>query len=452
MSELEPTRRTLLKAGVVGGAGAVAGPFLWTQAASSAVAPGGVHLSYGKHAAHEMVVSWSTPHSVKKPVLEFGPTRHYGHTIEADSSSAQRVGSVYHHAATHRLKPDTTYYYRLHHQGGTPRTGSFHTAAAKPRPFRFAAFGDMGVNTAAAQNIALIQRQKPEFAFVVGDLCYADSGGMGTSKASQQDYTLWDKFLTQIQPSAHSIPWMTTVGNHEMENGNGELGYAGYRARFRLPANGAPGGAVTYALAKGNVGFIALDGNDATYEYTRNRDYLGSALDHWLASWLKEFRERQDIDFIVVGFHQCAYCTNLAHASDGGIRDRWEKLFDQYAVDVVVNGHNHCYERTHLMRGGKPVKEAPQGATVSTTQGTVYITAGGGGASSYPEVPLHLSYVTDESGLKVPEVTTYNAVGTADHSIAFFDVSPRDKHGVATMKLRTLSSAGKLIDSLTITR
>jgi hypothetical protein len=452
MTELEPTRRTVLKAGLVGGAGALAGPFLWTQAASSAVAPGGVHLAYGGTSTSTMNVSWSTPHSVGRPVLDLGTTRHYGTTVHADSVSSLGVDTVYHHVDLSHLRPDTTYYYRLRHQGSTPRTGSFRTAPAKPRAFRFAAFGDMGVNAAAQKNIALLRQQDPDLAFVVGDLCYADSGGMGTSSGSQQDFTLWDRFLGQVQPSARAIPWMTTVGNHEMENGNGELGYAGYHARMRMPRNGAARGSVTYSFVRGNVGFLALDGNDATYEYTRNRGYLGSALDRWLTGRLKAYRDRDDLDFIVVGFHQCAYCTNVAHASDGGIRDRWEAIFDRFSVDVVVNGHNHCYERTHLMRGGAPVAEAPKGATVSTRKGTVYLTAGGAGASAYPEVPVDLSYVTVQGGLKLPELTTYRAVGTADHSIAFFDVSPRDRHGVATMKLRTLASDGTLIDSLTLRR
>jgi len=446
------TRRTLLKAGLAGGAGAAVSPVLWTQPGWSAVAPGGVHLSYGLVPKHDMNLSWSTPHSVRRPLLDLGTTSRYGTTVAAQSVSSQRVGTVYHHVGLHDLKPGTLYHYRLRHAGTTVRTGTFRTPPKVHKPFRFAAFGDMGVNDAAAKHVRLMNSQKPAFAFVVGDLCYADSGGMGTSSSSQQDFGLWDRWLAQIQPSAHAIPWMTTVGNHEMENGNGELGYAGYLARFRHPRNGAPGGRATYSFVHGNVAFIALDGNDATYEYTRNHGYLGSALDHWLASRLASFRKRQDIDFIVVGFHQCAYCTNVAHASDGGVRDRWESLFDRYSVDLVVNGHNHCYERTHLMRGGRPVREARKGDTVDTKTGTIYLTAGGAGASSYPELGLPTSYVTVKGGLKIPEITTWNAVGTAEHSIAFLDVSPRDKHGIATMRLRALSTDGKLLDSLTMRR
>lgn len=446
------TRRTVLKAGLLGTAGAVAGPMLWTQAARSATRAAGVHLSYGNLPGSRMSVSWSTAGSVQTPTLELGTSTDYGHRLTADSVSSLRVDSVYHHVDLDQLRPGTTYYYRLSHAGSTPVTGSFTTAPEQPGPFRFAAFGDMGVEADAATNVRLIQAKGAEFAILVGDIAYADSGGMGVSRASQQDFTTWDRLLAQIEPSAKQIPWMTTVGNHEMENGNGELGYDGYRARFRHPVNGAPGGKETYSFVRGNVAFIALDGNDATYEYTRNTGYLGSTLDDWLRQRLASYRSRHDIDFILVGFHQCAYCTNLAHASDGGVRDRWEALFDQYQVDVVINGHNHCYERTHLMRGGVPVQEAPTGATVDTSQGTLYITAGGAGASTYPDLGHPLSYVTTEHGLKVPELTRYNAVSDTAHSVAFFDASPRDADGVATLRLNVLATAGGTIDTVTIAR
>lgn len=452
LTRTAPSRRTLLKAGLIGGAGVVAGPTLWTQAARSAAPATGVHLSYGSDPVSRMNVSWSTAGSVQAPRLDLGLTPDYGLTLRPESVSSLRVDSVYHHVDLSDLRSGTRYYYRLSHDGGPATRGSFTTAPPSEEPFRFAAFGDMGVAEDAARNVNLIRREGAEFAFVVGDIAYADDGGMGTSRESQQDFGLWDEFLTQIQPSSAAIPWMTTVGNHEMENGNGELGYDGYRARFRHPDNGASGGQETYSFVRGNVAFIALDGNDATYEYTRNKGYLGAAGDSWLELQLITFRARADIDFILVGFHQCAYCTNVAHASDGGIRDRWEALFDRYQVDVVINGHNHCYERTHLMRAGKPVQQAPRGSTVSTNEGTIYITAGGGGASAYPDVLPKLSYYTNEHGLKIPEVTDYRAIGDATHSVAFFDAHPRDAEGRARLDLEVIASDGSKVDTLTIAR
>ncbi len=34
------------------------------------------------------------------------------------------------------------------------------------------------------------------------------------------------------------------------------------------------------------------------------------------------------------------------------MRTNWVPLFDKYAVDLVINGHNHIYERTDPLKGG----------------------------------------------------------------------------------------------------
>ncbi|HEY9409874.1 MAG TPA: fibronectin type III domain-containing protein, partial [Jiangellaceae bacterium] len=113
-----PSRRTLLKAGLIGGAGVVAGPMLWTQAARSAAPATGVHLSYGANPVKQMNVSWSTAGSVQAPRLDLGMTPDYGLTLRPDSLSSIRVDSVYHHVDLSDLRPGTRYYYRLSHDGG----------------------------------------------------------------------------------------------------------------------------------------------------------------------------------------------------------------------------------------------------------------------------------------------------------------------------------------------
>ncbi|GAA4115026.1 metallophosphoesterase [Nocardioides fonticola] len=447
-----PSRRGLLAGSVAGVAGATS-PLLWVPPADAAVRPAGVHLTYGADAKRRMAVSWSTPSSVKRPRLELARGNDWGAVHQADSRPSKDVGTVYHHVDLTGLEPDTEYRYRITHGGGTPYVGSFRTAPARPRPFRFTTFGDMGVNAAAAQHVALIRSQKPELAFVVGDLCYADSsGGTGLGGPNTQDFAVWDQWLDQIRPSAASVPWMTTVGNHEMEAGNGDLGYNGYLDRFTLPGNGVHDGPVTYSFTHGNVGFVALDGNDASFEIDRNQGYLGNAQDAWLTGRLAALRARDDIDFLVVGFHNCMYCTNLVHGSDGGNRSRWEPIFDRFGVDLVVNGHNHCYERTHPMRDGVPVTEAPSGSTIDSAAGTTYMTAGGAGQAEYPTGGLPLSYVTIEGGIRVPEATTWSAITAEQHSIAFLDVTPRNRRGTATMKLRTLATDGTVLDTLTFKR
>jgi hypothetical protein len=67
-------------------------------------------------------------------------------------------------------------------------------------------------------------------------------------------------------PSAMHRPWMPALGNHEVEAGNGPLGYNSYHARYTLPGNGTPFAGNWYRYQVGSVLFISLDNNDVVYE------------------------------------------------------------------------------------------------------------------------------------------------------------------------------------------
>jgi hypothetical protein len=191
---------------------------------------------------------------------------------------------------------------------------------------------------------------------------------------------------------------------------------------------------------------VALDANDVSEEITRNRGYSGGAQTAWLDATLGALRADAAIDWIVVGFHHCAYCTNAVHASDGGVRDAWEPIFDRHEVDVVVNGHNHCYERAHPLRGGAVVDEVAAGGTWQSASGTTYITAGGGGQTGYPSSLAPLSYVTVAGGLRVPEAAPWSATRYNDNSLLVLDaVGPQ-------LVLTALRRDGTPIERLTLLR
>ncbi len=65
---------------------------------------------------------------------------------------------------------------------------------------------------------------------------------------------------------------------------------------------------------------------------------------------------------MVAFFHHCAYSTTNNHASDGGLRGALDPLFTKYQVDLVVQGHNHLFERTDPIKNGKKTRSAPDGS------------------------------------------------------------------------------------------
>jgi hypothetical protein len=457
------SRRTVLKGALAGAATAVAGPILWQRPGLTAQPPAARHLAFGDDPRTTMTISWLTTGPVAGAVVDVGPTNSYGQTVPAASSSVPGTQTVYHHARVAGLSPNTAYHYRVRHAGAESPDERFRTAPAAPQPFTFTAFGDQGVSDSAVTTTARVAGLDPAFHFHVGDLCYAYILGLGNPlhpfefpgvlQPIAYDAAKWDSWLRLIEPASARAPWMTTVGNHEMEPGFGPLGYNGYLTRTSMPATGPSRAPTVYAFRYGNVGLVALDGNDASAEIRFNQGYTEGAQDRWLRATLKALRSDPEIDFIVVGFHNCAYCTNAVHASDGGIRNRWGAIFDRFAVDLVINGHNHCYERTHPIRDGRPTREVRPGGVVRPARdGTTYITAGGGGQAAYQAALYPASYVVLGPGLRVPELAPWSATRYLDISLIAVDVTPRDGTGTATMTVRALRATGSLIERITLRR
>lgn len=462
------TRRRFLQGAAAGGAALALGPSLLKRAARGELAPArAAHLAFGADPRTGMVVSWGTGGDGGTQTLRVGPAGSgaWSAPIVAETRGVPRTPSRYHHAQVGGLDADTAYDYVVGDPSAPALSGSFTTAPDAARPFRFTAFGDQGVSANAAAVTQAVAAEAPEFHFHVGDLCYAYRTGVGSDALLPDEYqtrivdpAVWDAWLAQIEPVAAAVPWMPTIGNHEMEPGYGLRGYGGFLGRFSLPSGGAATGdepVVTYSFDYGNARFIALDANDANYEIPYNAGYLGSVQDAWLTERLASARAPgSGIDWIVVGYHQCSYCTNLLHASDAGLRDRWDALFARYQVDLVVNGHNHSYERAHPVVAGRlgPLDNVHVAELDPTTDGTTFITAGSGGNPRVERSAHPMSYVTMIGGLRVPELANWSASRYLNLSFISVDVTPRDGDGRATMTIRSLTPDRTEVDRVTLVR
>ncbi|MEV3906209.1 purple acid phosphatase family protein [Streptomyces canus] len=493
------SRRNMIRGGAVtlgavaGGAfvpGAVAQAATPTRTFASAesvdgalVAPFGRHLAYGNDARTEMTVSWQVPVAVKKPFIRIGARPwDLSRKIEAEVRTLYTPAGVgasgdhtqyYVHAKLSHLRPGQTYYYGVGHQGFDPAEphltgtlGTFTTAPAHKKPFTFTAFGDQGVSYHALANDSLILGQNPVFHLHAGDIAYGDPAGQGKSTDTGFDSRTWDQFLAQTESVAKSVPWMVSYGNHDMEAWYSPNGYGGEEARFTLPDNGPdkahlPG---VYSFVYGNTAIISLDPNDVSFEIPANLGISGGTQTTWFEGQLKKYRAAKDIDFIIVFFHHCAYCTSTAHASEGGVRQEWVPLFEKYTVDLVINGHNHQYERTDVIKGDKVAKKLPIGETAySETEGVVYVTAGAAGRSLYAfsapdsyeghlnEQDSVASFINTKDG-KVNETVAWSRVRYLNYSFLRVDVEPASKGHYAKLKVSGIAETGDRIDHFTVAR
>jgi len=449
----------------------------------SLVAPFGRHLAFGADPTTQIRVSWQVPLAVRKPFIRVGLRPwDLSRKIEAEmrplhtaalSPVLPAVDQYYLHAALDGLRPGTTYYYGVGHQNFDPATSaafatiaSFTTAPGHSEKFVFTAFGDQGVSYHALANDDLILARKPAFHLHAGDICYADSSGHGRD-GDIYDARAWDQFLAQTEPVASRVPWMVAVGNHDMEAWYSPNGYGGQDARWTLPGNGPdparlPG---TYSFTYGNVGVIALDANDVSYEIPANVGLSSGSQTAWLDKRLGELRARAGIDFIVVFFHHCAYSTTIAHASEGGVREAWVPLFEKHGADLVINGHNHVYERTDAIKGAVVSKQVPIGATVhSERDGIIYVTAGGAGGRLY-NFPVQDSYEGHvanldsvetyrwvKGGWRAPETVEWSRVRYTGYSFLAVEVEPAPRGHTTTLTVSALSESAERVDHFVVAR
>jgi hypothetical protein len=468
------SRRSFL-GGVTASGLLLAGSAYWQQPALAATAGADqIHLQYGADPGREMVVSWATPAAARRPRLRLGTLDGgFGRTIPAEARSytdgLNGVESTTYHARVGALHPDSRYVYEILSDGAAGVQGTFRTAPAGRVPFRFTSFGDIGSGNPAWSKSSLnaitataqIEQFAPAFHLLNGDLSYAN-----VNQASQP--AVWADFLNNTMPSAMNRPWMPALGNHEVEAGNGPLGYNAYHARYTLPGNGTPFAGNWYRYQVGSVLFISLDNNDVVYENDGGLDpntnqalyirgYSDGRQRAWLERTLAEASADPGIDWIVVSFHQPAMSTSSSGSgSDLGIRQEFMPLFYEYGVDLLLCGHDHDYERSYLVRGTdpgtflRPSVVSTDLTEVDTSRGLVHVILGGGGTSSHDDVygppdtatgdPIASQIYTAPQAYKAvaneTEVATWSAVRdpntTYPWGIGVFDVDPGSGPGHRT--------------------
>lgn len=494
------SRRNFLRGSAVAAAVTAVGcsPFaVGAYAEEGQLAIGGRHVGFGPDAASQLRFAAQLSRNPRdgKVFLDHGPTPALGGTVEAEvrnlitqipSSDGGILAAeqFYVHAPVDGLPGRLPHFYRWRTSDGF--LGDIRSAApAMPTarnavlPFRFTMMGDQGTDETPTQpagvvrgdyddryykpdndpdvpHAANVMRQivasRPDFHILAGDIAYADPSGGGknpqfvpaggTLAGGFDKYNpyVWDVYFGAIEPSASTTPWMFATGNHDMEAAYDTRGYGGHLARLDFPGNGPAACPSAYSFTYGNLAVLSLDANDVSYEIRSNFGYSGGSQNTWVERTLAAYRADKNIDFIVCFFHHCAYSTTDSHASDGGVREAWCDLFDRYQVDLVLQGHNHVFERTDPIRAGSPTRAATDNAIVyPESDGTVYYTVGGGGRPRYgfqpgspetyrghevPDPAVPNSYVWQSGAKKQDESAPWSRVRFRNYSFLRVDVRP----------------------------
>jgi len=204
-----------------------------------------------------------------------------------------------------------------------------------------------------------------------GDIGYADG-----------DMHHWDVFMRKIEPIAARVPYMTSPGNHEFW-----FNFTAYKARFAMPDDGAHDGMYwSIDVAGGDVHLTAMD-----TESPLDLAWIDERQSKWLEGDLADLATRRASSHASAGWtiaagHRPLYCTNhrgqdVPHGN-GVLRAQVEATLVSHGVDLVLQAHEHDYERSWPTAKGMPTQHHYQSPTAP-----VYVVNGAGGNREGNELP-----------------------------------------------------------------
>jgi hypothetical protein len=231
--------------------------------------------------------------------------------------------------------------------------------------FNFAAVGDWGCTANSEDTLANVMSKDPELVLGLGDYSYATNA---------------DCWLKIIEPINDKMK--IAIGNHEHIIYRYTYGNDSYRSpsllneylsHFNLTKQ-------YYSFDDGPVHFLATS---AEIPFDTSSEQYG-----FIKNDLDAASKNSSIKWIVVFFHKPMYASVNQHSPNTSFTDTYHPLFDEYEVDLVLQGHHHNYQRTYPLKynpssPSDPIVTTQEQTNYSEPEGPVFVIVGTGGQSLY---------------------------------------------------------------------
>lgn len=225
--------------------------------------------------------------------------------------------------------------YWIESEIGRTELHRFRLGRPRGERFRFAALGDTRnghrVHRALMEALA---RERVDFVINSGDL--VETGGYKDQ---------WDLFWQIEQPVVSEAPLMAAVGNHDNSRRN-------LFRRWFLLDEWAQGNRY-FMHDWGDVRIICLDSEIEMRPGSAQHRFLVGALEGAAA----------EDRLIVISFHYPPYSSG-AHGPNPDLQRIFADLGPRFGIELVLNGHDHNYERTHPQEGVTFIVAASGGAPI----------------------------------------------------------------------------------------
>lgn len=225
--------------------------------------------------------------------------------------------------------------------------------------FSFSVLGDSRDGLSVWNQVSnLANSKKTDLTLFTGDIV---SSGTSVSQ--------WDSWFNNSTAFLENNIIYFALGNHEAS------GVPIYKNNFELPkVNGSP---LYYSFIYGNALFISLN--------SENPGDQGQTT--WLINTLAAASTNPAIVWKIINFHKPFYTIGSHSGEMNSHFSTWWKAFDDYGVDLIVNGHDHMYERTKPINRNISTTSAVTEYGSDPGQGRCQIVCGGAGAPLYTGSP-----------------------------------------------------------------
>jgi Calcineurin-like phosphoesterase len=229
--------------------------------------------------------------------------------------------------------------------------------------FNFVTAGDFGCGHEPNRTIDGMIEKNPELVIALGDLSYNKSAAC---------------WLNSIIPLDNNGRVKIAFGEHDLDKKL--VRYNDYMNHFNLTKP-------YYSFNYQNVHFLAMaTGKNSILPYLN-----GSEQYNFIEQDLTNASNNKSIDWIIVYTFRPLYSSATVHYGEDILPKTYHTLFDKYGVDIVLQAHNHNYQRTFPLRYNEssfsplyyPIIADKHTVEYKDPKGTIFLTVGTGGAELY---------------------------------------------------------------------
>jgi hypothetical protein len=415
----------------------------------------GIILGVGSNETQRIVTWYSSADTAQE--VQVAPTDAFpASAVSFAGTGAANIatsGGFNRHATITGLKQNTGYSYRVGTEGNWSPTYTFKTQSFEG-DYDFLFYGDPQIgssgNVAKDQagwvdtvNVSLAANPNAEILVSGGDQ-------VETANTEAQ----WDAFLAPTQ--LKSYPWAATIGNHD-------VGGKAYEQHLYTPntdrsgayyssgtATGSQSGGDYWYLYKDTL-FIDLNSNSYATSQGGGGDAAHMAYVNDVIS-----KHGSEAKWKVLVYHHAIY-SPADHAKDGDNKLRrvdFTTEFSKLGVDLVLQGHDHSYSRSYLIKNGAKADAAEQPGQADVYPGpggVLYVTANSASGSKYYDITSPDSSGTSGAGNGAdpldPSKYWYNSVQNQEHVRSYVKVAVRnDKLVVENLRSGTCAAPNAAVE------